>query len=123
MHNIVIDTPYQFVPPDYGTFWGRVLGRFLLPHYLRSNHGVESYELIGVERLRASVEARHGILLTPNHCRPCDPMVLYPIGLAVGAPVHIMASWHLFMQGRFQRWILPRLGVFSVYREGWIGKP
>ncbi|MBF8301218.1 MAG: phospholipid/glycerol acyltransferase [Acidobacteria bacterium] len=118
MHNIVIDKPYEFVPPDYGTFWGRVLGRFLLPHYLRSSHGVESYELVGVERLRASVAAGHGILLTPNHCRPCDPMVLYPLGLAVGRPIHIMASWHLFMQSRFQRWILRRVGVFSVYREG-----
>jgi 1-acyl-sn-glycerol-3-phosphate acyltransferase len=118
LQNVVIDKPYEFVPPAYGTFWARLLGRFLLPHYLRSSHGVESYELIGVERLRASVEARHGILLTPNHCRPCDPMVLYPLGLAVGAPVHIMASWHLFMQSRFQKWVLQRVGVFSVYREG-----
>jgi len=118
LQNIIIDRPYEFVPPDYGTVWAHLLGRCLLPHYLRSSHGVESYELIGVERLRASVEARHGILLTPNHCRPCDPMVLYPLGLAVGAPIHIMASWHLFMASRFQRWVLQHVGVFSVYREG-----
>jgi 1-acyl-sn-glycerol-3-phosphate acyltransferase len=118
LHNIVIDKPYEFVPPAYGTFWGHLLGRGLLPHHLRSIHGIESYELIGVERLRASVEARHGILLTPNHCRPSDPMVLYPLGLAVGAPVHIMASWHLFMGSRLQKWVLQQVGVFSVYREG-----
>ena len=118
MHNVVIDKPYAFVPPDYGTFWVRLLGPLVLSRYLRSSHGVESVELIGVDRLRASVRAGHGILLTPNHCRPCDPMVLYPLGLAVGAPVHIMASWHLFMEGRFQRWLLQRVGVFSVYREG-----
>jgi hypothetical protein len=62
LQNIVIDKPYEFVPPVYGTFWARLLGRFLLPHYLRSSHGVDSYELIGAERLRASVEAGHGIL-------------------------------------------------------------
>lgn len=118
MQNIVIDKPYRFVPPDRGVFWARLLGRFVLPHYLRSRHGVESYELIGVERLKASVEAGHGILLTPNHCRPCDPIVLYPLGLAVGAPVHVMASWHLFMQTRVQTWVLRHVGVFSVYREG-----
>ena len=118
MQNIIIDKPYEFVPPDHGTFWARLLGRFVLPRYLRSSQGVESYEVIGVERLRGSVEAGHGIMLTPNHCRPCDPMVLYPIGLAVGAPIHIMASWHLFMEGRFQRWLLRHVGVFSVYREG-----
>ena len=118
MQNVVIDKPYAFVPPDYGTFWVRLLAPLVLSRYLRTSHGVESYELIGVERLRASVRAGHGILLTPNHCRPCDPMVLYPLGLAVGAPVHIMGSWHLFMASRFQRWLLQRVGVFSVYREG-----
>jgi 1-acyl-sn-glycerol-3-phosphate acyltransferase len=118
VQNIVIDTPYTFVPPDHGTFWARLLGRAVLPRYLRSSHGVESTELVGVERLRASVEAGHGIVLAPNHCRPCDPMVLFPLGLAVGRPIHIMASWHLFMKGRLQRWMLRHVGVFSVYREG-----
>jgi len=118
LQNIVIDQPYEFVPPDYGTFWPRLLGRFVLPSYLRSSHGLESYELLGLDRLKASVEARHGIVLTPNHCRPCDPMVLAQLGLAIGAPIHIMASWHLFMEGRIQRWLLQHVGVFSVYREG-----
>ena len=90
----------------------------MLPPYLRASHGVDSYELLGVARLKASVEAGHGILLTPNHCRPCDPMVLAHLGFAVGAPIHIMASWHLFMESRFQRWLLQHVGVFSVYREG-----
>ena len=118
MQNIVIDKPYEFVPPNYGTLWPRLLGRFVLPPYLRASHGVESYELRGVARLKASVEARHGILLTPNHCRPCDPMVLAHLGFAVGAPIHIMASWHLFMESRLQRWLLQHVGVFSMYREG-----
>jgi 1-acyl-sn-glycerol-3-phosphate acyltransferase len=118
VQNIVIDKPYEFVPPDRGTFWARTLVGALLPWYLRSKHGVVSYEHHGVERLRASVEAGHGIVLAPNHCRPCDPMVLFPLGLAVGAPIHIMASWHLFMESRFQSWMLRHVGVFSVYREG-----
>ena len=29
-----------------------------------------------------------------------------------------MASAHLFTHGRFMAWLLPRLGAFSVYREG-----
>jgi 1-acyl-sn-glycerol-3-phosphate acyltransferase len=118
VQNVVIDRPYEFVPPDRGTFWASFLGRVVLPHYLRSSQGVESYELIGVERLKASVDAGHGILLAPNHCRPSDPMVLIPLGLAVGAPIHVMASWHLFMGSRAQRWVLQHIGVFSVYREG-----
>jgi len=114
----IIDKPYKFIPPDHGTFWARLLGRVALSRYVRSSLGLESYELIGVERLRASVDAGHGILLTPNHCRPCDPLAIYPLGLAVGAPVHLMASWHLFMRSRFERWFLRHTGVFSMYREG-----
>ena len=32
--------------------------------------------------------------------------------------VYAMASWHLFQQSRFMAWAIPRMGAFSVYREG-----
>jgi 1-acyl-sn-glycerol-3-phosphate acyltransferase len=118
MQNIVIDKPYTFIPPDRGTFWARLLNGLFLRRYLRTQYGVHSFDLIGVERLKRSVDAGHGIVLAPNHCRPCDPMVLFPLGQAVGAPIHIMASWHLFMSGWLQSWVLQHVGVFSVYREG-----
>jgi 1-acyl-sn-glycerol-3-phosphate acyltransferase len=71
-----------------------------------------------MEHLRRSLDAGHGILLTANHCRPCDPMTLGMLSLRVRQPFFVMASWHLFMQSRFQAWLLPRIGAFSVYREG-----
>jgi 1-acyl-sn-glycerol-3-phosphate acyltransferase len=37
---------------------------------------------------------------------------------AMDRPIHTIASWHLFMQGKAQRFLLPRVGCFSVYREG-----
>ena len=117
MQNIIIDQPYRFVPPKPGAFWPMVI-RFLLPAYLNKSHGIESYELFGVERLKASVEAGHGILLTPNHCRPCDPMVIALLSERIGRPLNTIASWHLFMQNRLLSWILPRMGAFSIYREG-----
>ena len=117
MQNIIIDQPYEFVPPCHGDFWPNVL-KPLLPYYLSRMHGVEAVELLGTERLRKSVEAGHGIMITPNHCRPPDPMVAAHLGYAVGRPIHVMASWHLFKQSTFQRWLLPKAGAFSVYREG-----
>jgi 1-acyl-sn-glycerol-3-phosphate acyltransferase len=57
-------------------------------------------------------------MLAPNHCRPADPFVVGTLGHAVGCHVHIMASWHLFMQGPVQRFLLSRAGAFSIYREG-----
>jgi 1-acyl-sn-glycerol-3-phosphate acyltransferase len=117
MQNIIIDQPYEFVPPCRGSFWPTLL-KPLLPAYLSRLHGVESVELTGTDRLRKSIEAGHGIMITPNHCRPPDPMVLAHLGYAVGRPIHVMASWHLFKQSALQTWLLRRAGAFSVYREG-----
>jgi 1-acyl-sn-glycerol-3-phosphate acyltransferase len=117
MQNIVIAKPYEFVPPRYSAFWARIIA-WWLPSYLRKSHGVTSWECVGVERLRESLKAGHGVVLASNHCRPCDPMVVGLLSLVVDRPFHIMASWHLFMQGRVQSFLLPRVGAFSVYREG-----
>ena len=57
-------------------------------------------------------------MLAPNHSRPCDPQILGLLSNEVARPFHIMASWHVFMQSRMQNFILPRIGGFSVYREG-----
>ncbi len=117
MQKVVIAQPYRFVPPRRGRFWWHVF-RFLLPGYLRRSAGITAVELRGVDLLRASLAAGHGILLAPNHCRPCDPLVLGPLSYAVGRPFYIIASWHVFMQHRLQSFLLPRLGCFSIYREG-----
>jgi 1-acyl-sn-glycerol-3-phosphate acyltransferase len=92
--------------------------RHYLPRYLRKSYGIESHEVAGTDRLAASIAAGHGVVLAPNHCRPCDPMVMGLVADAADTPIHIMAGWHLFMQNRVQRWLLPRIGAFSVYREG-----
>ncbi len=117
MQNIVIDKPYKFVPPNDNWIWPKIFQPLLRP-MLRKQYGLEKAEFEGLENLRASLDAGHGVLLAPNHCRPCDPMVMGLLNGEVRGKLYIMASWHLFMQGRFQAWLLPRLGAFSVYREG-----
>jgi len=117
MQNIVIANPYRFVPPHRRSFWPRVL-QWYLPRYLRKHHGLESTEFLGLDRLKASLGAGHGIILAPNHCRPGDPMALGLMASSLSQPLYVMASWHLFAQGRLFAWLLPRMGAFSVYREG-----
>ena len=117
MRNIIITKPYRFVPPAHSGFWPRLLWR-VLPRYLNRNHGVESFEILGADRLKASLDARHAVVLTPNHCRPCDPFILGLLSNQLAQPVYLMASWHLFQQGRIQAWLRRHMGVFSVYREG-----
>jgi 1-acyl-sn-glycerol-3-phosphate acyltransferase len=117
MQNIVIDKPYQFVPPLRHRWWPAVLQPFL-PWYLNRVWGVTSVECRNVEPLRASVAAGDGIVLAPNHCRLCDPMVLGSLTPHIGTPLHAIGSWHLFMQDRTSAWMARMCGAFSIYREG-----
>ena len=117
MQNVVITKPYRFVPPQRGTFWWRLF-QPALPVYLKKTAGIVAVECRGVEKLRASLDAGHGVMLTPNHCRPCDPPVVGTLSFAVGRPFYIVASWHVFHQHWLQTFLLPRLGGFSIYREG-----
>jgi len=117
MQNIIILEPYRFVPPYPSTFWMRTL-HFYLPLNLRWNWGVHTVEYRGVEHLRESLAAGHGILVAPNHCRGFDPVTLGMLGAHVDRPFFTMASWHLFKESRFKQWLLRRIGGFSIYREG-----
>jgi 1-acyl-sn-glycerol-3-phosphate acyltransferase len=91
---------------------------FYGPHYLWKNYGLKHFQLLGLDRLQASIRAGHAVMLAANHCRPCDPMVLGHLAGSRGIFPHTMASWHLFMQSPVMRFMLPLIGTFSVYREG-----
>jgi 1-acyl-sn-glycerol-3-phosphate acyltransferase len=117
MQNIVIDKPYRFVPPYTGRWWFPFL-RFYVPWTVRRSYGVQQIEFTGLEHLSASLEAGHGVMLAPNHCRPSDPPIVGMLPEKLGWPAYVLASWHLFMQSRVQAWLLRRAGAFSIYREG-----
>jgi 1-acyl-sn-glycerol-3-phosphate acyltransferase len=117
MQEIIIDEPYEFVPPVYGKFWPWVMHQYL-QRYMRKAYGIHTVENRGVERLQASVDAGHGIVITPNHCRMSDPLSLGSLARTIKRDFHAMASWHLFKQTPLQRFVLRRMGAFSVYREG-----
>lgn len=117
MSDVVSDKPYQFVPPYHGRWWAKFF-QACLPRYLDRAWGITQVECRGLERLRRSLDARHGVLLAPNHPRGADPFVIGWLSRAVGQPFFCMASWHLFMDGGLQAWALRRMGAFSIFREG-----
>lgn len=121
MQKIVIEEPYQFIPPYRGRVWGELF-RPILPLYLRASHNIVEVEPRGLERLEASVRDGYGVLIAPNHCRLSDPMTMGWIVRAAGIHTYSMASWHLFKQDRlFDRasaFMMRRLGAFSILREG-----
>ena len=119
MQDIIIEKPYQFVPPHRGNFVPKMILKLgIVPWYLRKFEGVVSHQLHGVDHLRESMRQGHGVLLAPNHCRYADPLVMAFLAQEAQVPMFAMASWHLFQQSRWQRWALRAMGAFSVYREG-----
>lgn len=119
MQDIIIEKPYEFIPPHRGNFLPKViLNLGIVPWYLRKFEGVVSHQLHGVDYLRESMRQGHGILLAPNHCRYADPLVMVFLAREAQTLMFAMASWHLFQQNRWQHWALSTMGAFSVYREG-----
>jgi 1-acyl-sn-glycerol-3-phosphate acyltransferase len=116
---VVFERPYQFVPPIRSTWWPWLIQRLrLYDRYLKRKEGVVDYELRQIDWLKQSVDADHGVLLAPNHCRYADPLVLGWPARHLGIHVHAMASWHLFNEGKFDAFAIRRMGGFSVFREG-----
>jgi 1-acyl-sn-glycerol-3-phosphate acyltransferase len=117
MNGVVSDKPYVPTPPYHGTLWPRLLNAYI-PRYLRRRYGIVKTEIVGAEKVRASIAAGHGVLVTPNHCRDEDPFVLSALAQAIGTPFFVVASAHLFMGSKLQAFVLRRAGAFSIYREG-----
>src|SRR5436190_11540402 len=117
MNSVVSDKPYVPVPPYHGTLWPRILHGYI-PRYLRRRYGTSKVEIVGAKKLRASIAAGHGVLITPNHCRDEDPFILSALAREVGRPCFVVASAHLFMGSKLQAFLLRRAGAFSIYREG-----
>lgn len=117
MHNVVIEEPYEFVPPVYGDLWPTVIQKFLGPYILRG-YGVHSLESRDVHHMQESLDDGHGVLVAPNHARLCDPLTLSCVTSKIKRNMHAMASWHLFKKDWLTRFALRRMGAFSVYREG-----
>lgn len=118
MQNVVIDKPYEYIPPHRGNWWPTIIQRLKLVEVYLKKHGVTSWETQHADRLRASLDAGHGIMLTPNHSRPEDPIVMGWLAREAKTHVFGMASWHLFNQDKFTRFAIQKVGGFSVYREG-----
>ena len=117
MQKIIVTEPYVPVPPKHGNFWPALCGR-ILPWFLRKSYGVTQFDIRNIERLKASLQAGHGIVLMPNHCRDEDGFVVGRVSVELRSWFYYMSSWHVFKMGWLQGFMLPRIGLYSVNREG-----
>jgi 1-acyl-sn-glycerol-3-phosphate acyltransferase len=109
--------PYRFIPPFRGKFWCRIAKR-LIPRHLRRHMGVLRWHFEGIDLFHQSLAQGAGMLLTPNHSRWPDPLVMGTFGIHAHKYLYYIASYHLFRQSRVMGWVLNRIGGYSIWREG-----
>ena len=116
--SLVLQRPYEFIPPHRGSMWPTFIQTFrIVDHYLRIKEGVRSFEVRNLDAFQSALRARKGILLAPNHCRYADPLVMgWPARLAK-THVYAMASWHLFNKSWLDGFAIRKMGGFSIHRE------
>ena len=117
MQRIVIDEPYEFVPPSRQTLISALFKPWL-PGIIRKRYGIVEYRYSGIEALKQSLADGDGIILCPNHSRDSDPMLMGMVCREARCHIYSMASWHVFKQNWLESTIARILGGFSVYREG-----
>lgn len=117
MPDVIVEEPYEFVPPVDSLIWPKIVS-WLVPSFIRRTYGVHSIETRDAEKMKESVDAGHGVLVAPNHSRLSDPLNFGGLVDTIGRPMHALASWHLFKKDWVSRFMLRRIGAFSLYREG-----
>ena len=113
--------PRTFYPPQ-NRRWVTSVVKLLVRRDMRRKLKVTDVEVVGdglarLERLRGE-----RCLVTPSHCGGYEPHVLVYLSKLLGAEFNYLAALELFEQSRVQRWLLPRLGVYSILR-GAVDRP
>jgi 1-acyl-sn-glycerol-3-phosphate acyltransferase len=112
------ELPYRFRPPRLSRFW-YAASRPVLGHMLRRQQRVHAIEFQGVEHLEPLLARGDGVLIAPNHPDHADCGVVFALSRRLRRPFCYMAAHQIFAGGAgFNRFVLPRLGVFPVDREG-----
>jgi acyltransferase-like protein len=109
--------PYRFVAPYRSKFWCH-LAQHVMPGHLRKKMGVPRWHFRGVEHIHDSLSKDAGILLSTNHCRWADPVVMGAMSIEMKRYFYYVVSYHLFKQQRLLGWWINRIGGYSILREG-----
>lgn len=112
------DIPYQFLPSRRSKWlcWmgGELNRRWVLP----KRHRVMHVELHGLNEFRNLLRPSDRLMFTPNHPTHSDPQVMVEILRRLRVGGEFMTAWEVFVRNKVFRWLLPRIGCFSIDRWG-----
>jgi len=113
--------PFTFYPPKSNRF---VIGlvKLRIKHAIRKKLRVTEIEISDddLERLRKLKGQR--CLLTSSHSGGFEPHIIMYLSKLLQDDYNYMAAMELFQQSPIYRWLMPRLGVYSIIR-GAVDRP
>ena len=109
--------PPKWWEPRINPFWIR-LSKSFRHRYLRRKQRLVQIETAGLTHLQQAVADGNGVLIVANHSVHYDSAALYLAADSIRQPLFFMTAWQVFEMGsRFDRFLMQRLGCFSVDRE------
>ena len=107
---------YEFIPPRHSRFWFWA-GTYYNRHRMTREQRIADIDVAGMDRLGSLVEARR---FGTDHPEPCRPRRrLCSLRAEPAARASHSLTWRRTRSSLgMARWVLPRVGVFSVDREG-----
>lgn len=112
------DQPYEYYPPRRWAILAWLLGLYNCHYYLPRKMRVVGVEVSGhLESIRKRNRSDR-LLFLPNHPTHYDAYIYFEALRRVGVSTHTMAAYDVFLRSRINAWIMQRMGVFSVDREG-----
>jgi hypothetical protein len=112
------DVPYQFLPSRRSRSLCWLGGEFNRRWILPSRHRVSDVELVGLDSFQDCLRPGDRLMFTPNHPTHSDPQVMIEVLRRLRVRGEFMTAWEVFVRNRAFRWLLPRIGCFSIDRWG-----
>ncbi len=107
--------PPQWWPPKMSLRWVRWTRGYR--RWQLKGQGIVAVETRGEAHLLQAAK-QGGVLLAPNHSTHYDSNALYTAADGLGLPLYFMTAWQVFaMSTAWQRFLMQRVGCFSVDRE------
>jgi len=114
------DQPYgipdKHWPPKLSYWWFRAARR--LRHKALRQQQITEIHIENIEQLQKALDARHGVMIAPNHSFHWDSYCLLDAADKINTPFYVMTAWQVFSQSSwFECESMQRCGCFSVDRE------